>query len=45
MGALQHYSELGNRYIAYVRRVMQDDELHRIDGARLAPAGDPGQPS
>lgn len=37
IGALEHYSELGNRYIAYIRRLMRDDELHRMDDARLAP--------
>jgi uncharacterized FlgJ-related protein len=39
MGALEHYSELGNRYIAYIRRLMRNDELHRMDDARLAPLG------
>jgi Bax protein len=36
MDGLEHYSELGRDYIVYVRRMMRDDALHRIDDARLA---------
>jgi Bax protein len=45
MGELEHYSELGNRYIAYIRRVIRDDELHRFDDALLVPAAEVNRPS
>ena len=45
MGTLLHYSELRQRYIDYVRRVMRNDDLSLFDDARLAPAGGLGRPS
>ena len=45
MGTLLHYSELRDRYIAYVRRVMRDDDMSLFDDARLAPISGLGRPS
>ena len=45
MGTLLHYSELRDRYIAYIRRVMRNDDLILFDDARLVPVGGLGSPS
>ncbi len=40
MAGLMHYSELGARYIAYIRQVMRENELAAIDGAHLVSPAD-----
>ena len=45
MGTILHYSELRERYIAYVRQVMRNDDMYRFDDAQLEPTTGFGQPS
>ncbi len=44
IGGLDAYSELGDEYIAYIRRVIRTNELQGFDDARLEP-GAPAAPA